>query len=45
MLFRTQNPPIPLIVARHCSKVTKPQLVGAETGHDRAAEGVRHHAR
>ena len=25
--FGSQNPPIPLIVARHCSTVTKPQLV------------------
>jgi hypothetical protein len=25
--FGSQNPPIPLIDARHCSTVTKPQLV------------------
>ena len=25
--FGSQNPPCPLIVARHCSMVTKPQLV------------------
>src|SRR5262249_1061417 len=25
--FGSQNPPFPLIVARHCSLVTKPQLV------------------
>ena len=25
--FGSQNPPFPLIVARHCSMVTKPQLV------------------
>jgi hypothetical protein len=25
--FGSQDPPIPLIVARHCSRVTKPQLV------------------
>jgi hypothetical protein len=25
--FGSQNPPLPLIVARHCSMVTKPQFV------------------